>query len=421
VFRRKLLLHLTALSVVMALAGMLAVSGAAQAVPSVRGFDGSTIKVASIGIKGQLPNVEVGAKARIKRFNDDNEIKGIKIDYTEFAEDHQDVATTLSETRRLVTETGVFALVGDVSATNPGAYLNQQHVPYFGWAFDDTYCSNTPTTKLYGFGFNGCLVPSDPAWMPNNGRAAYAYVSKLTGKRHPTAALFSADNQSGKASVQFQASSYQGAGFNVVYNKAAVPEPPVADYTPYTQDLLQADSGNPPDIMVCLLAAQCLPMYAQIVANNYKGTFLSSFAQEGALAKPFKGAVSNSAYVWPTQNTTGVTQMKKDVEAVSPGAPIDSGTLAGYLSTDMFIAALKTIAKKGKSNITPENLQKTAANQTWQIKGLAGPTSYPKSTVGASPACNTLVADQDGTTWTPVVPFACSSKEMPILPKFKNS
>ena len=47
--------------------------------------------------------------------------------------------------------------------------------------------------------------------------------------------------------------------------------------------------------------------------------------------------------------------------------------MAGYLSTDMFIQALKTVAKKGKSNITPENVQKAAMNQTWQLKGLGDP------------------------------------------------
>src|SRR4051794_3709749 len=40
----------------------------------VRGFDGTTIKVASMGLKASLPGVEVGVEARIKRFNDTDEI-----------------------------------------------------------------------------------------------------------------------------------------------------------------------------------------------------------------------------------------------------------------------------------------------------------------------------------------------------------
>ena len=60
----------------------------------------------------------------------------------------------------------------DLSEYNPGQYLNQQHVPYFGWAFDDTYCSAQADHRLCGFGFNGCLVPSDPTKMPGTGAAS---------------------------------------------------------------------------------------------------------------------------------------------------------------------------------------------------------------------------------------------------------
>src|SRR5262245_5342069 len=83
---------------------------------SVRGFDGSTITVGGYGIKSQLPTVEAGAQARFKRFNDTNELKGITIKMTEFADDGQDPATALSIARRLVTQTGVFAVVPE--ATN---------------------------------------------------------------------------------------------------------------------------------------------------------------------------------------------------------------------------------------------------------------------------------------------------------------
>jgi hypothetical protein len=75
----------------------------------------------------------------------------------------------------------------------------------------------------------------------------------------------------------------------------------------------------------------------------------------------------------------------------------------------MFIQALKTVAKKGKSNITPEAVQKAASTMTWQIKGFMGPIEYPKSTVMTHPACGT-VAVSDGTTWVTKVPFSCSSK-----------
>src|SRR5689334_10059674 len=92
-----------------------------------RGFDGSTITLASMGIASQFaPGIPNGVNARIQAFNDDNEIKGIKLKWTEFVDDKQDVSVSLSEARRLVTQTGIFALVGDVSQTNPGDYFKQQ-------------------------------------------------------------------------------------------------------------------------------------------------------------------------------------------------------------------------------------------------------------------------------------------------------
>ncbi len=100
-----------------ALAAGIGSAGASRS--AVRGFDGSTITVAGLGIKSQLGGAETGAQARIKRFNDTNEIKGVKIDYTELAEDKNDPATALSEARRLVTQTGIFAMVGEISTVSP--------------------------------------------------------------------------------------------------------------------------------------------------------------------------------------------------------------------------------------------------------------------------------------------------------------
>ena len=57
---------------------------------------------------------------------------------------------------------------------------------------------------------------------------------------------------------------------------------------------------------------------------------------------------------------------------------MDLGSIYGYTSTDMFIQALKTVAKKGKSNITPENVQKAASTMKWQIEGLDGPEGVPE-------------------------------------------
>ena len=68
--------------------------------------------VAGYGIKRSCPLGRDRCRRHAsKRFNDTNELKGVKINFTEFADDGADPATTLSIERRLVTQTGVFAIV----------------------------------------------------------------------------------------------------------------------------------------------------------------------------------------------------------------------------------------------------------------------------------------------------------------------
>ena len=205
-----------ALVVGLLVTGLVAGSASGQS-GGVRGFDGKTITLASMGIASQFaPGIPNGVNARIQAFNENNEIKGIKLKWTEFVDDKQDVNVSLSEARRLVTQTGVFALVGDVSQTNPGDYFKQQQVPYFGWAFDNTYCSNKPSTSLWGFGYNGCLVPDNPSVMGDNGFLSYKYVKEKTGKDHPTLTVFGNESQSGANTVKYQSIAYKGVGYDVV-------------------------------------------------------------------------------------------------------------------------------------------------------------------------------------------------------------
>jgi hypothetical protein len=108
--------------------------------------------------------------------------------------------------------------------------------------------------------------------------------------------------------------------------------------------------------------------------------------------------------------SAGLTQMEEDIAKVAPGTKTTSLIAASYFAADMFIKSVKTAAKKGKDNITPEAVQRVAADQTWQIKGFAGPTIYPDSTVVSTKSCNAVLEDADGTAWTIVDPYTCSSK-----------
>jgi ABC-type branched-subunit amino acid transport system substrate-binding protein len=375
------------------------------------GFDGSTIKIAGYGLDA-LPNVPIGAKARVKEFNDENEMKGVKIDFSEYVIDHTEPATALSEVRRLITQEQVFAVVPEVSlVTPPAEFYAQQKVPVFGGGFTEPYCSTKPTTSLWLFGYEGCQVTPKPTVVRDTEANVLTYVQKATGKQHPTVAAIVEDNKVGhQASENFKVQYERNPGWGkVVYNKAAVPSGPVSDLSPYVQAIATADNGHPPDFVRCSTGVNCLPIYTQLRALGFKGEFESELYTD-ALVKPLAGSIS--AIPHHNLNEAGnapLEKMKASIEQVAPGTKLDTGVLYGYLLTDLFISALKKAAKGNKANITRENVQKAAATNTWEIKDLAGPTKFPASTVATTPLCRTIVKS-DGTEWQTVVPYSCNTK-----------
>jgi hypothetical protein len=152
-------------------------------------------------------------------------------------------------------------------------------------------------------------------------------------------------------------------------------------------------------------------MWDLLKARGFHGVFITGLYAP-SLVKPLAGAVATQPYVNPAENTAGYQQMKRDLEAESPGssAKLDTGSVIGYASTDMFIQALRSVAKQGKEKITPERVQQAASRMSWKIDGIAGPTQYPASTVYGHPTCRSMFAS-DGTTWKTVEPFTCSAKK----------
>jgi ABC-type branched-subunit amino acid transport system substrate-binding protein len=337
----------------------------------------------------------------------------VKLAYGDFADDNLDRATALSEARRLVAQDKVFGIVGDVSSVNPLAYFKQQHVPYFGFAFDDTYCSAKPDPTIWGFGIDGCLVPNNPTKLADSAGNIIKYIRQATGKARPTAALFSSDTPSGQNAAKFDKPPYAGAGFDVVFAKGIVPPPPVSDYTPYVQQLLRSNNGSAPDVIVCLLTTDCIPIYGLLQANKYPGVFLSALYSDLVLG-PMKGSAVFTVFAPFADATPENARLAADIKAIKASQTPDLGSAVGYFSTDMFIQAVKNVVQaKGTAYISPENVQQAAAHMTWEIKGQVGPVEYPASTVIPTPVCSAVVVDTDGAHWKTVVPYSCSTKTFP--------
>jgi hypothetical protein len=306
--------------------------------------------------------------------------------------------------------------VGDESNFNPKDYLTQQKVPFFGWGFENAYCNpKTPTTSQWGFGYNGCQVNTQPQRVVDYAGKVYKYVSTKLSKTNPTVALINYDNASSRSTMAQNTIAYKGAGFKVVAAKSVLPPPPavISDYSPYVQELLTANGGKAPDVITCLVATECIGIYSLLQGQGFGGIFQHALYTD-ILVKPFAGSIvtaSNANY--STEGVKSLEQMRADVEAFKPGQKLDGIILAGYASTDMFIQALKAVAKGGTSKITPEAVQKVAAKQTWQMKGFTGPVKYPTATNMQAPYCTSLF-ESDGTQWNTVEDYACSTTTYPF-------
>ena len=372
-----------------------------------------TIKVGGLGTLATVGAAGDGAAARIKRFNDTNEIPGLKIDYVGFMDDGASPATALSAARELVQQDGVFAVVPDVSQVTPGTYLTTQHIPWVGYGTDGTYCSQSVSTSVWGFGIQGCEVPSNPTYVSDTYGSLCQYTKKTTGLAHPTVAIMLNSGAAGSDSASNVGSAAAGCGMKVVFAKGDLPAV-TSDYSPYVQQLLTADGGKAPNVISCLAETQCIQIWQDVKAAGFKGIFQQVLGPIPALAKPLAGTVTVSFY--NSEPSAGLTQMEADFQAYKPGMTIvPYSNVPGYEGADMFIAGLKALVKKkGLGGVTPANLQATLAHITWKLDGMAGPTIYPASTVLATPWCDELTqAKPDGSGFVVVTPYECRT------PKYK--
>jgi ABC-type branched-subunit amino acid transport system substrate-binding protein len=369
----------------------------------------ATVVVGGLGTASLFSAAGTGAEAYFNQVNKSGVLKGIKIKYIGFTDDGAGPASALSASRQLVTQDHVFAIVPDMSQFNSGKYLASQHVPYVGYALDDSYCSNSPTTSLWGFGFDGCLVATHPPRTADALGVLYKYSAGKTGTAHPTFLSFSADTQSGQSAADLNAIAAKGTGFKVAYSKGVLPTT-VSDYTPYVDQWMTANHGKPPQVIDCLLTTQCINAWQALKAVGYTGIFYDNLGGITALQKSLAGTVTANFY--NSTPNAGLTQMQNAMNAISPNTQlVGYSNVPGYFGASMFVQALKKVG----NNDTPQAVQKALATQTWQIPGLVGPTKYPASTVIPTPACLELLgANSDGSGYTLLAPYSCTSKSYKV-------
>jgi branched-chain amino acid transport system substrate-binding protein len=365
-----------------------------------KGVTSKTINVAGLVSKTVFGASVQGAQARFDRENANGGVFGRKIKMVDVADDKFDPTVNVQEPRRVVSSGDVFAMVPTVTvALGSGDYLAQQKVPFFGWGISPGFCEND-----YGYGFTGCVAPKEPIYGNTFMPAAGAKALKKDPKGL-TLAIIAEDQAGAVSGVGTLTTAAESIGMKVVYDKAVVPAPPatVGDFTPFSQAIMTSNAGGPPDIVIMLFASipSTLGLQGALQGDGFKGVIENTQTYDPQLAAPSKGG---SVYVqfgaFETADTVpGVKQMVTDLKKAD--APLGVLSAVGYLSADMFIAALK---KAGK-NLTVESFQKAASKLQYNVKNTAGPTSFPKDRVQPG-VCGTLVTS-NGTGYDVTVPYFC--------------
>jgi ABC-type branched-subunit amino acid transport system substrate-binding protein len=393
--------------------------GIAVAAPAAAGSanddDTTLLRVGGLGQLASFPSADVGAKARLTRANTDHDVKGVTFQYTEYLDDGSSDATAQAAATKLVDQDGVFAIVPSLSLFAPAAVLAAEKVPSFGWGAAGSFCTGSRSTTGYGFAVSGCLAPVLPDRVPAVGEPLYRAVSAKTGNAAPTLAVISTATDPGRRYVSSQASAFAAAGFNVVYVKGSLPVPTSNNPTAVVQDLLLANNGAPPDAVVCLATAECLPVHQLLVANNYTGTFESLLYADASI-RGMGNALAAPQYEPFTTGTPPQARMLADVRVVSATATLTPDVVLGYLAADMLVSALRHVVRDDKA-VTGANLQRAAASMTFRVKGLYGPTTYPDAFVRSTSACSALLVDT-GTSWGVVDPYTCTKKTVPSDSRF---
>lgn len=398
--RKRVWVWVAMMAVVALIAATVGTAGAGVPSAATKGVTSSTINVAGMVSNPTFGDAMKGAQARFDRENSKGGVFGRKIKIVDTADDKFDPTTNVQEARRVVSSDDIFAIVPTVTVVlGSSDYLAQQKVPFFGWGISSGFCGNA-----YGYGFTGCVAPKTPVYGNTFMPAAGAKALKKDPKGL-TVGIIAEDTDAARSGLGTLGTAAESLGMKVVYSKGVVPAPPatVGDFTPFAQGLMTSNAGAPPDIIIILFASipSTLGLQAALQADGFTGPIENTQTYDPQLAAPSKGG---SVYVqfgaYETADTVaGVKQMKTDLEKAD--APLGVLSAVGYLSADMFIAALK---KTGK-NLTIEAFQKAASKLKYNVANTVGPTSFPKDRVQPG-VCGTLVTS-NGTGYDVTVPYFC--------------
>ena len=392
---------------------MTAAGGQTGSSASTPGVTDTSVKVGGVATLSSPfgfgePNVPIGFQARIERENRAGGVNGRKIDFVGVKDDNLDPTKSTNLTRELVQQDEVFAVAPIVTPiyVAAGDYLRGEKVPYLGWGVTPAFCANT-----YGFGFDGCLFPTDPTGQSSTLQGSLAAaLLKQQGKKAKgmTVATQAEDVQAGQVSVKASTTAFKAAGFKVVYAESSVPIVGTTDWSPYVRQVMTSNNGGPPDIFNSGMTLQnALGMTAAMRNAGFKGIVMSPlFYDQSVIDSATANQAAQGAYAYtnytPTEQKTAATKkLVSDVKKIDKTVVVDYQVEVGYWIADMFVQMLK---KAGK-DLTRESFLAAANSTSAGVPGGYGPTVYPGAhDVGGT--CGALLLVK-GKKFVPKVNFKC--------------
>jgi hypothetical protein len=370
-------------------------------------IEGDIVKTSQVGYS--QAGAEIGAKARFQRANDEGGVNGRKIDYLGSLDNKLDPSQSLPTVKKIIQQDKAFAIVPllDPQLSSGGQLLTQNKVPIFGWGITPAFCNNDN-----GFGFTGCLVPSNKDNQVS--LLAAGVMDKLLGIKDgtgKTVAMISEDSTAGTFGVKVIEAAFVADKWKVTYSKAAIPAgSATTDFTPYAQQILTSNGGKAPDVMVHVTTAPNAIGLTQALTNaGFKGpqenavTYDPKYLASAQTKSALEGSYVFVQYGDFQNGSEANKQMLADVQKVDSSVKELTQDIAiGYYSADIFLNGLK---KAGKQLSRDAFLKAMNDGSTYEVKDGLGAVSYPKAHKDSVP-CGSLVQIKGG-AYKEAVPLAC--------------
>lgn len=392
------------------------IGGVAKAEAPERGGDdpcsGDTIKIGGVVYGGFYGDSADGVEARLNRANEEDELgTGQTFEFIGVEEDNSEPSENTDGVRKLIQQDNVCAILPMMTATPAGVtFAEEQGTPVFGWAIGPEWCD---TTVAFGFS-GGCLTPPEPEVFGNTWGVLLREKFKAAGDsiKGKTMAIIADDNDLGRSGIETQTAAIEDVGAKVIYAEANVPGPPApspADFTPFANELLEADDGEPPDMIMLLMSSlNVLGMAGKLKELGYEGLQTNAVQYDPRLVGGAEGSTVfiQMAPFQAAPENENVQRLIDDVVASFPDLDLETGLTqplaGGYWSAEMMLEMMQKV----DGDLSQAALVEAGNdNFVFEVPDTIARTKWPKAHSQGSP-CGTLVEAVAG-EYTIAVPFTC--------------